>query len=202
MTLKRIVIVGKCGAGKTTLAAQLADRLNLTNVELDAINWQPNWVSLPKREMRERVEEALPAAGHWIADGNYIRVVRDIVWGRADTLIWLDYSLRVAFLRVLQRSIGRVIRRKELWNGNRETIWHHLSSGRNQSLFLWTIRMHNQHRNDFPAHFERPEYNHLNVLQFRTPKETEQWLRGLPNAEESEKKTVEQEIQPIKPATA
>jgi len=180
MTLERIVIVGKCGAGKTTLATQLAHRLDLTNVELDAINWQPNWVNLPKHKMRERVDEALPVAGHWIADGNYIRVVRDIVWGRADTLIWLDYSLRVAFLRVLRRTAGRVIRRKELWNGNRETIRHHLTCELNQNLFLWTIRMHKQHRNDFPARFEQPEYSHLNVLRFRTPKETKQWLRGLP----------------------
>jgi len=192
MTLERIVIVGKCGAGKTTLATQLADRLNLTNVELDAINWQPNWVSLPKHELRERVGEALPLTGYWIADGNYVRVVRDIVWGRADTLIWLDYSLRVAVVRVLRRIIGRIVRRKELWNGNRETLRNHLTCDLNQNLFLWTIRMHTQHRKDFPAYFEQPEYSHLNVLRFRTPKETEQWLRGLPSAKESEKKTVEQ----------
>src|SRR5277367_5340256 len=99
MALDRIVIVGKSGAGKTTLATQLADRLSLTNVELDRISWQANWVNLPKHEMRERVDEALAVAGHWIADGNYIRSVRDIVWVRADTLIWLDYSLRVALLQ-------------------------------------------------------------------------------------------------------
>ena len=202
MTLERIVIVGKPGAGETTLATQLADRFNLTNVELDGISWQANWVNLPKHEMRERVDEALPVASHWIADGNYIRSVCDIVWVRADTLIWLDYSLRVALLRVLRRTIGRVIRRKELWNGIRETLRHHLSFDLNQSLFLWTIRSHTQHQNDFPALFERPEYSHLNVLRFRTPKETEQWLRGLPNAKESGNMTVEWEIQPIKPAAA
>jgi adenylate kinase family enzyme len=184
MALERIVIVGKSGAGKTTLATRLADRLNLTNVELDSINWQANWVNLPKHEMRERVDEALPVAGYWIADGNYIRSVRDIVWIRADTLIWLDYSLWVALLRVLRRTIGRIVRRKELWNGNRETLRHHLSFDVNQNLFLGTIRMHKRYRNDFPALFEQPEYSHLNVLWFRTPKETEQWLRGLSNAKE------------------
>jgi hypothetical protein len=191
MALKRIVIVGKTGAGKTTLATQLADRLNLTNVELDSIAWQANWVNPPKHEIRERADEAFPVASCWIADGNYIRSVQDIVWVRADTLIWLDYSLRVALPRVLRRTIGRVVKRKELWNGNRETLRHHLSFGLNQNLFLWTIRMHKQHRNDFPALFEQPEYSHLNVLRFRTPKETEQWLRGLPNGKESGKRTVE-----------
>ena len=164
MALERIVIVGKSGAGKTTLATQLGDRLNLTNVELDGINWQANWVNIPKHEMRECVDEALPVAGHWIADGNYIRSVRDIVWIRADTLIWLDYSLRVALLRVLRRTVGRIVKRKELWNGNRETLRHHLSFDVNQNLSLLTIRMHKQHRNNFPALFEQPEYRHLNVL--------------------------------------
>ena len=64
MPLERIAIVDKPGVGKTTLAIQLADRLDLINVELDAINWQPNWINLPRQEMRERVDEALPIAGH------------------------------------------------------------------------------------------------------------------------------------------
>lgn len=191
MPLERIAIVGKPGAGKTTLATQLADRLDLINIELDAISWQVNWINLPKPVMRERVDEALPVAGRWIADGNYIRVVRDIVWVRADTLIWLDYSLRVALLRVLRRTFGRVVKRTELWNGNRETLRHHLNFDLNQNLFLWTIRLHKEHRNGFPAFLKLPEYSHLNVLRFRSPKETKQWLCGLPNVKNSEMKTVE-----------
>jgi adenylate kinase family enzyme len=95
MTLERIVIVGKPGAGKTTLAAQLASRLSLRNIELDGISWQANWVQLPKNDMRERVSEAITVTGDWVLDGNY-HSVHDIVWARADTLIWLDYPLRVA----------------------------------------------------------------------------------------------------------
>ena len=78
MTLERIVIVGKSGAGKTTLAAQLASRLSLHNIELDAINWQPNWVPLPNDEMRERVSESIRDTDNWVLDGNY-KAVRDIV---------------------------------------------------------------------------------------------------------------------------
>lgn len=194
MALERIAIVGKPGTGKTTLATQLADRLNLTHVELDGINWQENWVHLLKHELREQADKALPVAGHWIADGNYISSVGDIVWARADTLIWLDYSLHVALLRVLRRTLDRIVRRKELWRGNRETLRRHLSFDVRQNLFLWTIRVHKRHRNDFPALFKQPEYSHLNVLRFRTSQETEHWLRSTRS--ERSRKIVEQEIQP------
>lgn len=191
MALERIVVVGTSGAGKTTLAGELAEMLNLVNIELDNINWQANWVTLPKHEMRKRVDEALPLAGRWVADGNYIRSVSDIIWVRADTLIWLDYPLRVALLRVLRRTIGRLVCRKELWNGNRERLRHHLSFDWDQNLFLWTIKMHRQLREDFPVVFARPEYSHLNVLRFRTPEETKQWLHGLPSVKESGQNEVE-----------
>jgi adenylate kinase family enzyme len=196
MALDRIVIVGKSGAGKTTLATTLADKLHLTNVELDAISWQANWVNTPRPLMRERTDEALPATGRWVADGNYGRSVRDIVWERADTLIWLDYPLRVALWRVLRRTIGRILKRTELWNGNKETFRHHLTTNMNENLFAWTIRMHTHHRRDFPPFFEQPEYRHLNVLRFRTPKETEAWLRELQNEKDAGSQVADQEARP------
>lgn len=185
MAYERIIVVGKSGAGKTTLARELAERLDIPHVELDAINWQPNWVSLPKHEMRERVKVALPAEGQWVADGAYIKSAGDVVWGRADTLIWLDYPLILTLLRLMKRTIGRIVKQKELWNGNRESVWNHLNLFEiNDNLFVWTIRMHFQQRRDFPIRLRQSEYSHLRVLRFRSPKETELWLQGLPGAEE------------------
>lgn len=183
MSLERIVIVGKPGAGKTTLAAQLASRLRLCNVELDGINWQANWVPLPENEMRERVREAITVAGDWVLDGNY-KSVRDIVWARADTLIWLDYPLWVALLRVLWRTMGRIFRQKDLWNGNRESLRNFLNLDPEENLIGWTIRVHMSHRKDFPTLFKHPEYSHLRVLRFRNPRETEMWLQTIPSATE------------------
>ena len=59
------------------------------------------------------------AGDGWVVDGNY-SVVRDLVWDRADTVVWLDLPRLVVVRRITTRSIRRVVWREELWNGNRE----------------------------------------------------------------------------------
>ncbi len=87
---QRINVVGVTGSGKTTLARRLSDRLDIPHVELDALFWGPGWTETPDDVFRERVRQAL-AGERWVVDGNYSRI-RDIIWPRADTIIWLDYS--------------------------------------------------------------------------------------------------------------
>ncbi|RFU33300.1 hypothetical protein B7463_g3029, partial [Scytalidium lignicola] len=183
MIFERIVVIGKSGSGKTTLATTLAKKLELSHIELDAISWQENWVQLPKDKMRKRVNEAIQANGLWVVDGNY-SFVRDIVWTRADTVIWLDYPLRVALWRLICRTISRLVRRTELWNGNRESVRHHLTFDPDENLFLWAIRTHWQHRREYPMLLKQSEYSHLNVLRFRTPKELEAFVCGIGNSEQ------------------
>src|SRR5690349_14236388 len=88
-TGQRIMIVGTTGSGKTTLACQLAKRLALSQVDLDALYWNPQWTPAPPEVFRERVSTAL-SGDRWVVDGNY-QQVRDLIWQRADTFIWLDY---------------------------------------------------------------------------------------------------------------
>jgi adenylate kinase family enzyme len=179
MTFERIVIVGKSGAGKSTLAAQLAKKFDLQNIELDALSWEANWTQISKPEMRAKADPALPPDGHWVADGNYLKPLQEIVWQRADTLIWLDYPLHIAMWRVFKRTVARIWTGRELWNGNRETLWHHLTWNPDENLFVWCWRMHWNHRRDFPVHLAKPEHQHLKVLRFKYPGETENWLRQL-----------------------
>ena len=173
--MQRIVIVGTTGSGKTTLGEQLAERLDYPLVDLDALHWGPDWTPAPTEEFRARVSSAL-AGPAWITAGNYSKA-RDIIWGRADTLIWLDYPLAVALWRLFLRTVGRIVTREELWSGNRET-WRGQFASRD-SLFLYAMQTYRRRRREFAAELVSPEYVHLTALRFRWPAEADAWLRGL-----------------------
>ncbi len=69
---RTIVVKGTSGAGKSTFAAELASRLGLPYIELDALHWGPNWSAATPDEFRTRVEAVLAAMPDgWVVDGNY-----------------------------------------------------------------------------------------------------------------------------------
>lgn len=169
--MQRISIVGTTGSGKTTLAKQISLRRNLPHIELDYLHWEPNWVEVPNQIMRERVSQAL-SGNSWVVDGNY-SIVRDIVWGKADTVVWLDYSWWVVMSRILQRTMSRVITQQEVCNGNRET-WQTTFS--RDSIILWALKTYDKKRREYPQLFTQPEYAHLRIVHLRSPADTENWL--------------------------
>lgn len=174
----RIAIIGLSGAGKTTLAVELAARLKLKPVELDALHWEANWVEAANEVMIERVNKELPGSGRWVTDGNY-KPMRSVVWKRAQTLIWLDYSFELVMWRVIKRTVGRIFWNVELWNGNRETAYRLLSLNPDQNLLIWVWQAHGPQRARFEEAIVEPEWKHLNVLRFRTPAELDAWLAEL-----------------------
>ncbi|KAF2473706.1 uncharacterized protein BDR25DRAFT_301866 [Lindgomyces ingoldianus] len=128
--------------------------------------------------MRQRVGDALPVNGYWIADGNY-KVVREIAWGRADTLIWLDYGLLFTLWRLFCRTLGRIVFWKKLWNGNWETLAKQFALDKDENLFLYMIGTHLKQREEFPAALKETQYSHLRVLQFWTALEVNSWVHSL-----------------------
>ena len=171
----RMVILGTTGSGKTTLAQQLSQRLGIPFVELDAIRHGPNWAETPDDIFRRRVADSLRGDG-WIVDGNY-SVARDLIWPRATTLIWLDYSFPLVFWRLFRRTLTRGIMRTRLWNDNREDLWRHFLT--RDSLFIWALKTHWSRRESIAADVSSPEYSHMNVLRFRSARETRQWLERI-----------------------
>jgi adenylate kinase family enzyme len=161
--------------GKTTLAGQLAERLDLTHIELDSIFWGPDWTERPKEEFRVLLAEKM-ADERWVIDGNY-SFARPLVWPVADTAVWLDYALPVVFWRLFWRTIRRTLGQEELWNGNRERFRNQFLSS--DSLFLWSVKSQRKHRSQYPALFASAEYGHLTLFRHRWPGETAQWLGGV-----------------------
>lgn len=88
-------------------------------VELDSIFHQPNWEPLPVPQLRAAVA-AIVAADAWVIDGNY-SAVRDLVWARADTVVFFDLPRRMVMRQVGWRTARRATTGAELWNGNRES---------------------------------------------------------------------------------
>ncbi|MCK4314185.1 MAG: adenylate kinase [Anaerolineae bacterium] len=148
---QRIVVVGTSGSGKTTTAGQIAQRLGITHVELDAIHWEPDWTMAPLDVFRERTAQAL-SGDVWVVDGNYSKV-RDIVWSRADTVVWLDYTLPVIMWQLVRRTLRRSLTREELWGGNRESLRMALFS--RESILLWALQTYRRRRREYPILLRR-----------------------------------------------
>jgi adenylate kinase family enzyme len=115
------MVVGGPGSGKSTVAAALARRLDAPHVELDELWWDPNWAPAGRDVVRDRLT-ALLGSDRWVVDGNYVDEIADLVWPRADTILWLDVPRHVGVRRAVLRSARRALRRSELWNGSRESL--------------------------------------------------------------------------------
>ena len=151
------------------MAAELARRLGVPHVELDALHHGPNWQEASAEELRARVEAVLDDAQGWVADGNYEGKLGTLVLDRAELVVWLDLPLRVKLRRLWRRTVHRIRGREELWNGNRES-WRSAFWGA-ESLFAWTVRTHFANRRRWPALLEgRP------VVRLRSPAEVERFL--------------------------
>ena len=173
--LKRVVVVGTSGSGKTTFARALASRIGVPHVEFDAYRHGPNWTETPNDIFRRNLSEAL-SGPVWVADGNY-SVAREVVWPRATAIVWLDYPFPLTFWRLFWRTIGRAIRRTELWNGNRESLWEHFFT--RDSLLLWAIQTHWSRRCRYRETLQLPEYSHITVFHLRWPKTADALLNSI-----------------------
>lgn len=169
--LERIAIVGSSCAGKTTLARELASRLDAPHTELDGLYWGPGWTALEKPEFRSRVR-ALTAGPHWVIDGNYSRV-RDVIWERATAIVWLDYPFPLVFRRAVTRTIRRVLTREEICGGNRERLRDIVDP---DWIPWWVVRTFRRRRAELGEWLGRPEYSELRVLRLTGRRDTAQLL--------------------------
>jgi adenylate kinase family enzyme len=167
--VRRVAIIASAsGNGKTTLGRQLARRLDVPFVELDALVHGPGWVETPDAELRQIVEPIVKSDG-WVVDHLYLRKLGPLILEHADTIVWLDLPLRVWLPRLARRTYRRIKGDEEIWNGNRES-WKTALVGVD-SLFMYALRSHFRRRRYWPERLAP-----YNVTRLRTPAEVDAWL--------------------------
>jgi energy-coupling factor transporter ATP-binding protein EcfA2 len=170
----RIVIVGRTGSGKTTLAKQLAAALGVPHVELDSLYFAPDFSTAPLSLLRDRTMAAI-SGDRWVTDGNK-RAVRDLVWPRADTIIWLDYPVYLSVWRLAKRARTRTsaLSAQAAQTGRRtELPKQMLAAARG---VITALKSHRGQRREYPRVFAQPANQHLAVARLRSPRATRQWV--------------------------
>ncbi|MEV0247418.1 adenylate kinase [Nocardia sp. NPDC050712] len=151
--MKRVVVLGRGGAGKSTFARRLAALSGLPVIELDKQFWPPDLTPLPAQQWRA-IQHRLIASNEWILDGDLGPFdVLDVRLRAADTIIVLDFAFTICAWRALRRS------RENL------TFWRWLIGYRRHSLPLITSAIA-QHA---------PE---ATVRLLRHPRDVERFLSG------------------------
>ncbi|WP_275466406.1 adenylate kinase [Streptomyces noursei] len=172
--MERILVVGVTGAGKTTLARALSGRLGLPYHEMDALYFNgPNWA------VNDNVTEDVSRIADgpcWVIDSLGHPEVRDLLWDRADTVMWLDYPRRVIMPRVLRRSVRRTVTGEVLFGGNRET-WTGWLSREHPAWWAWS--QHGTRRREVSLRVRDPRFAPLATLRFGHPKDTAAWLASF-----------------------
>ena len=174
--MRRVSVVGTSGVGKSTFASSLALVLGCPFLELDSVYHQADWVPLDSSAFRARVAD-VASGERWVIDGNYSKV-RDIVWARADTVVWLDLPRRVVMRRLVWRTLRRVARRAELWNGNREHWRNVFTWDRQESVISWGWHTFGSNRERYAAAAADPANGHLSFVRLSSARAVRRFLRG------------------------
>jgi adenylate kinase family enzyme len=101
--MRKVLVIGPGGAGKSTLANQLGSVLNIEVLHLDKFYWHPGWIETPKDEWLTKLE-ALLRRESWVMDGNYSGTL-DVRFKSCDTVVFLDLPRTGCLWRVLKRSV-------------------------------------------------------------------------------------------------
>jgi hypothetical protein len=153
-------------------------------VELDSIYHQPGWTPLGDADFRARVAEAVAGVG-WVVDGNY-SVVHEIVWGRADTVVWFDLPYASVLARTVRRTLRRTVTRQELWNGNKEPLSNLWSLNPEKSIIAWAATRHRVYRRRYADAERDPRWAALRFVRLRTQAEADAFVAGVAPATKKE----------------
>lgn len=169
--MDRLLIAGISGSGKTTVAVEVSALLGLPRFELDALHHGPGWV---KRQDFESDVDSFSAGSRWVTEDQYHTALGDLLWQRADTVVWLDLPRRTVMQRVVRRSVSRAVTRRELWNGNRERVRDWLDPGH---PIRWAWSHYESRRAQVADRIIR--HPGLTMIHLQSSRDTSRWLARL-----------------------
>jgi len=176
----RVLILGTSCSGKSTLAEQIARARDVPFVELDALNWLPNWEGLNVTDtprLRRRFAEAT-AGDAWVVAGSYTEHAQATFWPRVTNIVWLDMRMPLLLSRVLRRSWTRHRTQELLWGTNRENFWGHLKIwNKDDSLIWWVVTTHHPKRKRLLDVVTDPQWSGIDIIRLRTPQAVDQFVR-------------------------
>jgi adenylate kinase family enzyme len=174
--VRRVRVVGNTGAGKTHLARRLARRLGVPHVELDALQHLPGWTEASVEQFQAGLRARLDAAPDgWVVDGNYADEVGDLL--QPDLVVWVDPPRWRVMSRVLRRTVGHGLLRRELWNGNRERLGQLLRRDPEDNVVLWSWVQHGRYRETYAEAMRSG--GAAPWVRLRSPRDTERWFRSV-----------------------
>lgn len=171
---KNYFVVGTSGSGKSTAAKEIAKLLSLKHVEIDDLLWLPNWTKRDPSELQSLLQEDL-SKGSAVIDGNYAS--KGISPSPGDVLVFLDYPRWLVISRLTQRSLARVIFRKELWSGNREEFRFLISPDPELNPILFAYLSHAERRSTYSKLLQ--DSTHTENYIIKNPKQLRKLLGAL-----------------------
>jgi adenylate kinase family enzyme len=164
--MKRVVVIGSGGSGKSIFSRQLGEITGLPVVHLDALFWRPNWTRTPDDEWVDTIRREI-AKPEWIMDGNF-GGTREMRMQAADTVIMLDLPRWLCMYRITRRMLqygGR--RRPDMAEGCREKLDLEFIA------WVWNYRKSSRAR----AFAEIEKLNNQRVVILKNRKEVAEFLR-------------------------
>ena len=184
----RVHVIGMSSSGKSTLAARLAKALDAEVVDLDALNWLPDWVGLNETDPQEleRRFRAATSGERWVTAGSYRATSQRAFWPRLHTIVWLDLPVALCMWRMLRRSWRRWRTGELLWGTNRERFWPQLMVWRQQDSLLWWIAtQHRRRRRDYLRAIAEPRWSHIRFVRLVSTADVEAFARAVEAAASS-----------------
>ena len=176
--MKRINVVGTSASGKSTFSKVLAQKLELSYIELDDLFWLDNWGESSDPNFFEKLQQSIDLAPNgYVIDGNYSRT-EEIKWQEIDTVIWLDLPFHINLFRSVKRALLRVVSKQKLWpnSNNQESLRMILTK---DSIIWWMIKTHKKNQHKYLQMMQSNEYAHIHWIRLCSRSEIKNFLKSL-----------------------